>query len=125
MLLYHRTLVSLAREIVKDGFADEKWGFGDDQETGQAITALGVWLTDRPVDPEDGPDGAAVLEVELDLPERDLERFEVMGVLDEARLFVVPSAVVNPRCRVRIGGVDARSSWFHEQVDDDAEDRQP
>lgn len=119
VILFHRTLVSLAREIVKDGFADEKWGFGDDEDSGRALTAVGVWLTDRPVDPDDGPPGAAVLEVVLDAPEDELAGFEIHGVLPEARLFVVPAAYVNPRANIRIVGVDARSSWFHEQVDDE------
>ncbi|MSR05805.1 MAG: hypothetical protein EXR93_01855 [Gemmatimonadetes bacterium] len=117
MILYHRTLVSLARGIVKEGFGDEKWRFGDDENTGQMLSAEGVWLTDRPVDLEDGPPGAAVLEVEIDLDEESLTGFEIHGVLEGVRLFVVPAATVNPRSRIRIAAVDARSSWFHERVD--------
>ena len=71
-VLFHRTLVSLARGILKEGFGDEKWGFGDEEHTGRALTALGVWLTDRPVDPDDGPPGAAVLEVELNMSDEEL-----------------------------------------------------
>jgi len=121
-LLFHRTLVSLARAILKEGFGDEKWGFGDDQHTGRALTAVGVWLTDQPVDPDDGPPGAAVLEVELNMSDEELATFEVHGVLDEARLFVVPARVVNPRSSIRISSVDARSSWFHEQVEDESDE---
>ena len=119
MILFHRTLVSLARGILKDGFGDEKWRFGDDQESGELLTAEGVWLTDQPMDLEDGPPGAAVLEVEIDLEEEALSGFEIHGVLEGVRLFVVPAATVNPRSRIRISGVDARSSWFHERVDEE------
>jgi len=121
MLLFHRTLVSLARGIVKEGFGDEKWRFGEDG-LGETFTAEGVWLTDRPVDLEDGPPGAAILEVQLDLSDEALDAFEVRGVLDDVRLFVVPAAVVNPHAQIRISGVDARSSWFHEQVDEEKEE---
>ena len=122
MILFHRTLVSLARAIVKEGFTDEKWGFGDDEQTGRALTAVGVWLTDRPVDLDDGPPGAAVLEVELEASEEELAAFEIHGVLEGARLFVVPAGFVNPRANVRISGVDARSSWFHDQVDEGSDE---
>ena len=121
MLLFHRTLVSLARGILKEGFGDEKWRFGEDG-LGETFTAEGVWLTDRPVDLEDGPPGAAILEVQLDLSDEALDAFEVRGVLDDVRLFVVPAEVVNPHAQIRIAGVDARSSWFHEQVDEEKEE---
>lgn len=124
-LLYHRTLVSLARGILKEGFGDEKWGFGDEEHSGRALTAVGVWLTDRPVDPDDGPPGAAVLEVQLNMDDEELATFEIHGVLDEARLFVIPAKLVNPRASIRISAVDARSSWFHEQVEDPDESENP
>lgn len=119
MLLFHRTAVSQAREIVRDGFRDEKWSFGPDEQTGQPLLIRGVWLTDRPVKREDGPPGAALLEVSLGLQEHDLSSFEVTGVFEDARLWVIPASVVNQTARVRIGEVDGRSSWFHEQVEEE------
>jgi len=40
-------------------------------------------------------------------------------VLDDARLFVVPAHLINPNSKVRIEGVDQRSSWFGEKIDDE------
>jgi hypothetical protein len=116
--MFHRTTVSQAREIAQNGFSDDKWRFGPGEYTGEPLTATGVWLTDRPVSADDGPPGAAVLEVALEISDDELAAFEIQGVLDGARLWVVPAAVVNPRASVRISEVDARSSWFHEQVEE-------
>lgn len=115
--MFHRTTVSQAREIAQNGFSDDRWRFGLEEHSGEPVTATGVWLTDRPVSADDGPPGAAVLEVALEISDDELAAFEIHGVLDDARLWVVPAAVVNPRASVRISEVDARSSWFHEQVD--------
>ncbi len=122
MMLYHRTTVSLARGIVRDGFEDEKWSFGADDDSGQPLIALGVWLTDHPVTPEDGPPGPALVEVTLHVPESTIAPFEITGVFEETRLWVIPATLVNKHADVRIGGVDARSSWFHEQMEEETED---
>lgn len=118
VLLFHRTSVSRARAIVRDGFQDEKWSFGADELTGQPVKAHGVWLTDRPLTVEEGPQGAAVLEVTLPLPEAALTPFEVCGVVEDAQLWIVPARVVNQHAGINISGVDPRSSWFHERVED-------
>jgi hypothetical protein len=124
MQLFHRTTVSEAAGIMKGGFQDEKWSFGTDDPVEARLKVLGVWLTDKPLPWDDGPPGAATLEVTLDLPESQINAFEIKGVLDDARLFVVPANLVNPRSRMRIGGVDQRSSWFGEQIDDDEDDEE-
>ncbi len=121
MLLYHRTSVSLARGIVRDGFEDDKWSFTSDEETEAPLKAVGVWLTDRPLPPEEGPVGAAVLELTLPLPEAALSLYLIEGVLAEAKLWIIPAKVVNQHSGIRLSGVDARSSWFHEQYDDSDE----
>lgn len=121
MLLFHRTSVSQARAIVKAGFEDEKWNFEADNVTGETVKAIGVWLTDRPLDPEEGPPGAAVLEITLPLPEAALAPFQVHGALADAQLWIIPARVANQHTGIRLHGVDARSSWFHEQIEDEAE----
>ena len=122
--LFHRTTVSQAGTIIKNGFQDEKWSFGsDDEHDGEArLKVTGVWLTDRPLAWDDGPPGSATLEVTIDVPESQVATFEIRGVLDDARLFVVPANVVNPHAKVRIEGVDQRSSWFGEKVDDEEDE---
>src|SRR2546427_11562173 len=104
MQLFHRTSIPAARAIVQHGFEDESWGFGSDDRTGRALTMQGVWLSDRPVSPEEGPPGAAVLEVELNLPEATLGAFEIRGVFDDARIWVIPADLVNRNSSIRIGG---------------------
>jgi hypothetical protein len=119
MLLFHRAAVSEAREILRNGFQDEKWSFGEDELTGEQVKAVGVWLTDRALSSEEGPQGAAVIEVTLTLPEAALIPFEVCGVVENAQLWIIPARVVNQHAGVTISGVDPRSSWFHEQAEEE------
>ncbi len=122
MLLFHRTTVARAREIMREGFADDRWSFGRDDITGRAIKMVGVWLTDRPISAEDGPAGDAVLEVGLTATPDILSSFEVSGVVEEARLWVIPAGVVNEYGSFRIHEVDPRGSWFFEAVEDEGEE---
>lgn len=115
--LYHRTTIGDARAIVKDGFENQKWRFENDDGTGEVKKAVGVWLSDRPLDGEEGPPGDAILEVDMDASEESLELFQLEGVVWEARLWIVPAEVVNARSKIRILQVDPRSSWFHEKPD--------
>ncbi|HXV87451.1 MAG TPA: hypothetical protein VD793_12150 [Gemmatimonadales bacterium] len=114
LTLYHRTSIGEARQIVKQGFQDQKWGFSvDDAVTERRVKAVGVWLTDRALEGDDGPPGDAMLEVQLETNEESLQAFELDGILPGARLWVVPADLLNPRARVRILRVDPRSSgWF-------------
>lgn len=125
MILFHRTSIGDAREIVKRGFVDEKWAFHV-RDSDEPAKVHGVWLADRPLSEQEGPDGDAILEVHLDLAEESLERFEMEGIFWDARLWVVPAELLNPHATIRIGGVDPRSSWFFdtpaaEEGDADAE----
>lgn len=121
--MFHRTSIAEAREIVQQGFLDEKWAFHVlDGEGSRPVKLAGVWLSDRPLSEDEGPDGDAVLEVELGLPEESLGRFELENVFWDARLWVIPSRLLNAHARVRIHGVDPRSSWFYEAADDEPED---
>ena len=114
LTLYHRTSIGEARQIVKQGFQDQKWGFSvDDAITERRVKAVGVWLTDRLLESDDGPPGDAMLEVLLDTDEASFQSFELDGILPGARLWVVPANLLNPRAKVRILKVDPRSSgWF-------------
>lgn len=122
MQLFHRTTIANAREIIRNGFADEKWRFGRDEITGQLIEAVGVWLSDRPLTPEEGPIGDAVVEISLAADESALTRFELRGPTSHARLWVVPARLVNRRGSFRIHEVDPRTSWFHQAVSEPERD---
>ena len=121
MLLYHRTSVSQSRAIIRDGFVDEKWRFGSDDLTGEPLRAIGVWLTDRPLPPDEGPSGAAVVEVSIPQPEEALSPFEVLGVLPEAHLWIIPAKVVNQHAGIRVSSVDASASGFHQRFEEPEE----
>ena len=118
MILYHRTSVGEGREIIQHGFVDEKWAFKIRGEVGEPTKLVGVWLADRPLSEQEGPDGEAILEITLGLSEDALARFELKGVFWDARLWVVPAEILNPHVSVRILHVDPRSSWFFEATDD-------
>ncbi len=123
--LYHRTTIGDARSIVRNGFENQKWRFEHEEESSEVKKALGVWLSDRPLDGEDGPPGDAILEVVMDASEESLELFQLDGAVWEAKLWIVPAEVVNARSKVRILQVDPRSSWFHKRPDLDGEDEAP
>ena len=95
------------------GFEDDKWRFEAAQPgPRRQLKMVGVWLTDRPLGGEEGPGGDAVVEVNLELPEDALLAYEIGGVLDEARLWVLPAQLVNPHATSRILQVDPRTSWW-------------
>jgi hypothetical protein len=120
MVLYHRSTISGAREIIKNGFGDEKWSFGlRDALTGETVKAYGVWLTDRPLSVDEGPPGDAILEVHVDFSEEALQAFELVGVFQDARLWVVPTEIVSPHSQVRILAVDPGVSGQFEAIDGD------
>jgi hypothetical protein len=126
LTLYHRTSIAEAREIVKRGFQDQKWGF-DVEDLGQdrRLKVVGVWLTDRVPERGDAPPGDAVLEVVLDPTPDTLGVFEIPGVLEGATLWVVPAKILNPVAKSRILSVDPRTSWWFkrgEVVGPDGED---
>ncbi len=123
MTLYHRTTIGEARRIVLHGFQDEKWGFVCyDPVSPRQIKVMGVWLTDRVLERDEGPPGDAMLEVVLDADESSIRQFEIDGAIADGRLWVVPAGVLNPRARVRILSVDPRTSWSYERDDLDQQE---
>ena len=113
--LFHRTSIAEARSILKDGFADAEWDFGlRDAHTGEPASAVGVWLSDRPLGEQEGLTGDALLEVTLELSEDELKPYELEGMLWNARFWVAPAPLINTHGKARIAGVDPRTSWDYE-----------
>ena len=113
LTFYHRTSIAEAREIVRRGFQDQKWGFDvEELVTDHRLKVMGVWLTDRIPEGEDAPPGDAVLEVTVDPAPETLRVFEIPGVLATSRLWVIPAQVLNPVAKARILRVDPRTSWW-------------
>ncbi len=116
MIFYHRTTIAEAREIIRRGFLDQKWGFDvEGLGSDRRLKVLGVWLTDHIPGEEDAPPGDAVLEVTVDPAPETLQVFEIPGVLGEGKLWVVPANVLNPVAKARILSVDPRTSWWFER----------
>jgi hypothetical protein len=119
-VFYHRTTIGEARQILKQGFADTEWDFGlRDSRTGEDVMATGVWLANRPLADTEGPQGDALLEVTIDLPDEQLRGFELEGMLWNARLWVVPAGTLNQHSRSRMVRVDPRSSWGGTRLEDE------
>lgn len=113
LTFYHRTSIAEAREIVRRGFQDQKWGFDvEELVSDRRLKVMGVWLTDRVPGEADAPPGDAVLEVTVDPTPETLRVFEIPGVLANARLWVIPAKVLNPVAKARILSVDPRTSWW-------------
>ena len=111
--LYHRTSMGDARAIIKEGFEDRELDFGlHDARTGEEVTVSGVWLMDRPVSPDDGLDGDALLEVTLDVGLDELAPFELEGMIWDGRFWVAPAEWVSEHSTVRFKSIDPNASGF-------------
>jgi hypothetical protein len=120
VVLYHRTSIAAARQILKDGFNDTEWDFGlRDASTDEDVVVAGVWLSNRPLAEAEGPPGDALLEVTLELPEEQLQPFELNGMLWNARLWVVPADTLNDHSTTKMVRVDPRSSWGYDRIGDE------
>jgi hypothetical protein len=72
MKLYHRTTPQRALAIIANGFQDSSGHYLTDQEWS------GVWLSDRPLDCNEGLplEAEVLLEINVDLPESTLAAHE-------------------------------------------------
>jgi len=113
LTLYHRTTIGQASEAIRQGFQDEDWTFGirDSRARDGDVPISGVWLTDQPLSPVDGPPGDALVEVTVNLSEASLETFEIEGIFHGTKLWVVPAELLNPHAEARIKEVDPNTSW--------------
>ena len=90
-MFYHRMNPVTAREIIDSGFSDTSGYFLNNR------IWTGVWLSSIPVDNEEGADEDSFLMVKLDIPERELSRWEWVAEGRSYREWLVPAAIVN-RC---------------------------
>ena len=96
MTLYHRTRLVNARAILKQGFKDA---------TGNYLTEsphTGVWLSNVPLDENEGAIGDALLEVTLNCLDAEIEFFEWIEDGKPYREWLMPAAFVNRHAAVRI-----------------------
>lgn len=95
MILYHRTTRDAADAILKAGFKDM---------TGNYLTAneySGVWVSDSPLDSNEGiADNATVL-IEIELDEAPIARYEWIEEEKSYREWLIPAEIVN-QARIRL-----------------------
>lgn len=91
---YHRTFG--AETILRDGFADSTGSYGF-----KTLTLSGVWISDEPLDVNEGADGDTLLRLDP-LGEVDLDPFEVVEELTSFREWCVPAEMLNRAFRVTV-----------------------
>jgi hypothetical protein len=103
---YHATTPEAAASIVANGFRD---GCGTYGFVGLEEPIRGVFLSRSPCNPNDGAKGMTVLEVVLDLTEKELEPYGIVEWDDDedeaeavAYEWVMPAEVINTRGKVRL-----------------------
>jgi len=99
MTVYHRTFHSAA--ILKEGFRDSTGTYMTDQEF------AGVWVSDCPLDINEGAKGDAVLM--LNVPVDIFERYEWIEEGKSYRESLIPAAILNALGMPRIVSADERS----------------
>ncbi len=91
---YHRTDLDCARSILEHGFRDG---------VGRYLTPKlwqGVWISDRPLDSNEGAEGGALLEIRI--PPSKILPFEWIEKGKGYREFLVPAELLNTSGGVRI-----------------------
>lgn len=82
IVLFHCTTRERARTILRDGFVDRSGSYGFEDHAGKPIELRGVWLSDRPLDPQDfgGLHEDTVLRVVLDTTPADIRDYEAVDL---------------------------------------------
>jgi len=98
--LYHRTSADVARAIQADGFRNGRGSYLTSNEY------EGVWLSDQPLDINEGAAGDTLLRVVISCTDDELGLYEWVEEGKPYREFLVPDDWLNSRCRVIIERVD-------------------
>lgn len=109
MKLYHRTSAESADAIVISGFKDstDKYMSNEDQ--------AGVWLSNTPLDPNEGTQDGPLLLVELALSEQELTKYEwIQG--NSYREWLIPADLINSNSKVTMIDVDEEKDHMPNKV---------
>lgn len=96
MKLYHRTTAASAEAILRGGFKDGTGHYLTDQ------LHSGVWLSNEPLDCNEGARGDVLLEAALDMTEDDLAFYEWPEEGKPYREWLIPAVIVNAKATVRV-----------------------
>ncbi len=94
--LWHRTRAEAAAQILSEGFRD---GMGNYLTAGNFS---GVWLSDRLLDSNEGPDGDTALCITLNCTEDEIREFEWIEEGKGYREFLIPTAFITARGTVTL-----------------------
>jgi hypothetical protein len=89
MILYHRTSAEIAERILRDGFRDGRGTYMTTREHS------GVFLSNVPLDINEGADGDTLLQVEM--PEQTIANYEWREDGKPYREWLVPAKLVNEK----------------------------
>ena len=92
-LYFHRTTEASAAAILRKGFRDTKGRFGT------TLEYKGVWLSDVPVDFQEGAQGTILLAVEID--PTYVKKYEWVQQGNSYREYLVPATLLNRHATIR------------------------
>ncbi len=108
MILYHRTTRERAEAIERGGFKDAVGTYFTDQEFS------GVWVSNVPLEANDGAWGEVLFQITLDLAEPEIADYEWVEEGKRYREWLMPAALLNAHARLReISQEDGISGGFH------------
>ncbi len=96
--LYHRTTAAGAQAILADGFRDGTGTYLTDREWS------GVWLSNNPLDENEGTKGPVLLEVSVKATHREMAQFEWIEEGKPYREWLIPATFLNSRMVVKVAG---------------------
>jgi hypothetical protein len=96
MHLFHVTTPERAEAILREGFKDGFGRYMTDQ------TFSGVWLSDRPLDANDGVNGEATLGVSFQCQLRELDCYEWVEEGKSYREWLIPAQVIAEKATTSI-----------------------
>lgn len=96
MIVWHRTAASA--EILARGFRDNR-GF---ILAGTSLELSGVFVSDRPLDANEGAKGRELLQIQLDATEAEIDQYEIKDPEGTYREWCVPAALLNERGTTRL-----------------------
>jgi len=94
MILYHRTTRENAEAIKSGGFRDTTGSYFTDREFS------GVWLSNVPLDLNDGAAGDVLFEITLELPDTAIAEYEWVEEGKPYREWLMPAALLNARAKL-------------------------
>lgn len=93
MILYHRTSRAAARKILKEDFRDGHGTYLTDRKFS------GFWLSNVPLDENEGAHGDVLLKVDLDVSAKAPREWEWIEDGKPYRVFLIPADFVNRNAR--------------------------